>query len=164
MDQFKAIWENFWQARNSQEQKILSIGFVFVLIAFVYGVLLNPALEGRAKNEKQISALTLQAAQLRELAKEAQALAGKSGPPPAPMNVEMITSALAQRGLTAASTTTIGDQLKLQLNNVAFSGVMAVLDDLQKNARVTVFDATITSLPEAGKANATLTLRQQKVE
>jgi general secretion pathway protein M len=164
MNQLTASWDNFWQARSAQEQKILSIGFVFVIAALLYGVLLGPAISGRAKVEKQIPALTLQAAQLREMAKEAQALAGKSGPPPAPLNQEMINAALTQRAMTAASITMLGEQVKLQLSNVQFASVINLLDDMQKNARVTVFDANITSLPEAGKVNAVLTLRQQKGE
>ncbi|MBI3231192.1 MAG: type II secretion system protein M [Burkholderiales bacterium] len=164
MDKLKASWENFWQARTAQEQKVLTIGGIFVAIALIYSVLLGPALEGRVRVEKQMKVLTQQVAQLRELAKEAQALAGRNGPPPAPMNQEMINTALSQRGMKADSVTVVGDQVKLQLSNVQFSGVLGMLDDMQKNARVTVFDANITSLPEAGKINAALTLRQQKSE
>jgi len=164
MDKLKANWEIFWQARSEQEQKILTIGGIFVALAFIYSVLINPALEGRVKVEKQMKVLTQQVAQLRELAKEAQALAGKSGPPPAPMNQEMLNAALSQHSKKADSMTVVGDQLKVQLSNAPFSQVLALLDELQKNARITVFESNITSLPEAGKVNASLTLRQQRTE
>lgn len=164
MDQLKQKWAEFWQVRTSQEQTMLSVCAVVVVAALVYLIGIDPALTGRAKLEKELPVLRMQAAQFQALAAEAQALAGRAGQPTEAMTREGVEKALVARGMTPKTIGMIGDQVKVQLDGVAFSTLVAWLDEVQKVQHITVFDANIVSQASVGVVNATLSLRQQKNE
>lgn len=161
LDNLQSSWNSFWQERSEQEQKILSLGAGVAGLALIYLLLLDPAISGRAQLQKELPKLQEQAALMASLLGEAQALAGRVAAPIAPMNKEMIEASLGQRGLKAQTIGMVGDQMKLQLNDVAFSNLMTWLDEMQKNSHISTLDANIVSQPVAGMVNATLTLRQQ---
>ena len=164
MQALQLKWAEFWQARTSQEQTMLSVCTAFVLAALVFMIAIDPALKGRARLQKELPNLRMQAAQFEALAKEAQALSGRAAPPSEAMTKEGVEKSLASRNMAPKSIGMVGDQLKVQLDGVAFSSLVSWLDEMQKTAHISVFDADIVSQPSVGVVNATLSLRQQRNE
>ncbi|MEO6921691.1 MAG: type II secretion system protein GspM [Collimonas sp.] len=159
----------YWAQRNQRERRLLSAAGVLILLAVIYLLLLDPALSGRSRLQKDLPALRQQAAELQSLTTKAVSLSGQMAERPAsPLNKEAVESALKSKGLSAQSVTPNGDMAKVQLSSVAFAGLLDWLDDVQKNSQWQVVDANVTALggatPQPGIVNATVTLWQQKHE
>ena len=167
MNKFEQGWQDlrargtvFWQARTEQERRFLGAGAAVVALGLFYGLLISPAVEGRAKLRKALPELRQQAAELQALALEASALRGQNTIAPPPMTRDSLNSGLAARGLTPKSLTMTGEYAKLQFSGVPFAGVMAWLDAIRNEGRITVQEASFTPQGAAGMVDATLTLRQ----
>ena len=160
IDQWRGRAAAFWQARNEQERRTLSIGGAVLGAALFYAVLISPAMDGRSKLQKELPQLRQQAAELQAMALEASALKGQAAVLPPPMSRDTINSSLTAHGLTAQSVSVTGEFARLQLNGVAFSGLVAWLDAQRHEARITVQEATLTGQSTPGMVDATLTLRQ----
>ena len=65
-------FDAFWSARNARERKLLGIGSLVVIGGLFYGLLLDPAVSGRAQMQKQLPALREQAAERHWRAKLAR--------------------------------------------------------------------------------------------
>ncbi len=150
----------YWMARTGQERRFLAAGAVVVALALVYLVLLEPALEGRARLRNALPELRQQAAQLQVLASEASTLANTPAPAVTPVTRESLAASLSARGINPASLTMTGDYARLQLNGVSFANLMAWLDAQRRENRVTVQEASFTALAQDGQVDASLTLRQ----
>lgn len=151
----------FWQEREARERKILALAAVFLVLAFVYAVLVNPALSGRANLAKSLPQLRQQAAELQSLSAAATQLAQQAPPPVVPVTREGIEAALARNNLKAQNITLTGDMLKLQLTNASFAALMNWLDEQQRSSRLAVTEAVIDVQPTIDIVNATVTLRRQ---
>lgn len=154
----------FWNERNKREQNMLLAGGVVVVLGLAYALLLDPALSGRADLEKKLPALRQQAAEVQALAKEAAAFSGKTAPPPPAITREGVETALARNGLKAQNVSVTGEMVKVQMNEVPFSGTVEWLGEMQRTARVTVVDAIVEAKEQPDTVNATITLRQQRGE
>jgi general secretion pathway protein M len=150
----------FWQARTEQERRMLAIGAVVVGVALFYGLLIAPAMDGRTKLRAELPELRQQAAELQALAMEASALRGQNNIAPTPMTRDSLNAGLAARGLAPQSLTITGEYAKLQFKAVSFPGLMAWLDGIRTESRISVYEANISAQEPAGMVNATLTLRQ----
>lgn len=158
--QYRERANALWLARTDQERRFLAVGGAVVLLALLYLVLIDPAVEGRAQLRRQLPQLRQQAAELQSMAQEANTLARAPATQVAPITREGVTSSLSGRGLTPQSLSMTGEFIKLQLNNVSFAGLATWLDEQRRANRVLVQDATVTALPTAGQVDASLTLRQ----
>lgn len=163
LDGVRQSWDGFIGARSAQERKMLGLGGAAVVLALLYGVGLEPALEGRAKVAKALPELRQQQAQMQALAQEAQAYAARPPSNGAPMGKETLETSMSQRSLTG-QVQMLGEQARVQLNSVPFSAVVNWLDELQKTGRISVVEASVASMPTPGVVSATLTLRQSKAE
>lgn len=150
----------FWQARSEQERRFLSVGGAVLALALAYSVLVAPALEGRARLRRDLPLQRQETAELQALALEAAELKGRSKVAPPAMTRDSLNASLAARSLTAQSLSVTGEYVKLQLNGVPFAGVVAWLDGLRRDGRITVQEALFSAKGEAGMVDATLTLRQ----
>lgn len=150
----------FWIERNARERKQIGLALVVTACALIYMLFVAPALSGRAKLEKSLPELRLQAAELQNLSKQATALSAVTATPVGTVTKEIIESALASKGLKSQSVVAAGDVIKVQLSEASFTGMLDWLDEMQKNLRVTVVDANITAQAQPDIVNATLTLRQ----
>jgi general secretion pathway protein M len=149
-----------WLARTEQERRFLTIGGAVVLLAFLYLVLVEPAVEGRAQLRRSLPQLRQQAAELQAMAQEAGNLARAPSTQVAPLSRDIVNTSLGGRGLTPQSLSMTGEYIKLQLNNVSFANLVTWLDEQRRANRVLVQDAVVTALPVAGQVDASLTLRQ----
>lgn len=157
-------FSEFWAARNSRERMMLTAAAAVVTLGVLYALLIGPALSGREQLNKSLPLLRQQTAQLQAMAKEASGLSAKaalSAPPL--MNKETIEAALMRKGLKAQTVALTGDVATVQLPSVSFASVIDWLDEMQKTALLSVAEANIVALSQPGMVNATLTLRQQKV-
>lgn len=159
----------YWAQRNQRERRLLGAAAAVILLAIIYLLLLDPALSGRSRLQKDLPALRQQAAELQTLTAKATALSGQMAERPASsLSKEAVETALKAKGLSPQSVTLNGDMAKVQLAAVAFAGLLDWLDDAQKNSQWQVVDASITALggatPQPGIVNATVTLLQQKHE
>ena len=156
----RARAEAFWQARTEQERRLLTIGGVVVGLALFYSLLIAPAQDGRAKLSKELPELRQQAAEMQAMAREAAALQGQGNIAPPPMSKDSLNAGLASRGLNPQSVTITGEYAKLQFNGAQFAGLVAWLDAIRNESRITVVDASFNAQDTPGLVNATLTLRQ----
>ena len=164
LDQSRQSFSEFWSARDVRERAMLAVAALVVIFGFAYLILIDPALSGRDRLNKNLPVLRQQAAQLQALAKEAAALSGKSATPSIPMSKENIEAALVRNGLKPQSVMLTGDFAKVQLAAVSYTATLNWLDDMQKNALLSVVDANVVALSQADAVNATFTLRQQRNE
>ena len=164
MSQLKLLQDRagaFWALRTEQERKLLAIGGAVLALGLVYGVLLDPALSGRARLKKELPELNQQVAELQALAGEAAQLAAQAPPQAAPLNKDAVAAALQARGLTPHSLTVTGDYVKVEFKGVAFAALLTWLDAARREQRVAVQDAAISAQGAAGQVDAALTLRQE---
>jgi general secretion pathway protein M len=160
IQELRARADAFWLARTEQERKLLRIGGIVVGLGLFYGLLVGPALDGRAQLRKELPLLHQQAAEMQVMAREAQALKGQNDIAPTPMSRETLNASLAARSLNPQSLNITGDYAKLQFNGVQYAGVVAWLDAIRTESRINVIDASFTAQDAPGVVNGVLTLRQ----
>lgn len=158
--QYRERANALWLARTEQERRFLSVGGAVVLLALLYLILVDPAVEGRAQLRRTLPQLRQQAAELQLMAAEANNLAHAPSTQVAPLTRETVNLSLSGRGLTPQSLSMTGEYIKMQLNNVSFANLATWLDEQRRANRVLVQDAVVTALPAAGQVDASLTLRQ----
>jgi general secretion pathway protein M len=158
--QYRERASALWLARTEQERRFLAVGGGVVLLALLYLLLVEPALEGRAQLRRSLPQLRQQAAELQAMAQVANSLANTPATQVVPLTRETVNTSLSGRGLTPQSLSMTGEYIKLQLNNVSFANLVTWLDEQRRANRVLVQDAVVTSLPAAGQVDASLTLRQ----
>jgi len=162
LNQSRQSFSEFWAARDARERAMLAVAALVVIIGLAYALLIDPALTGRNRLNKNLPELRQQAAQLQALAKEAAIYSGKPAAPLLAMSKENVEKALAQNGLKAQSVVLSGDYAKVQLSSVSFAGTLNWLDNMQSTALLSVVDANIVALAQPDLVNATITLRQQR--
>lgn len=155
----------FWNARTERERKQMALALAVAVLGLLYMLLIEPAYLGREQLKKSLPVLRQQATEIQALSTQAAALARETPPPPPEMTRESIEAALSRAGLKPQNVAIAGtDQAKVQLSSVSFASMVTWLDEMQKTARVTVSEASITAQDQADTVDATLTLRQQKSE
>jgi general secretion pathway protein M len=167
MNQLNKLRESataFWQERDVRERKILAFGALFLLLALVYLLFLNPALSGRTQLDKALPVMRQQAAELQGLAGQAAQLAQAGAPAVAPVTKESINAALARYTLKPQNVLMTGELTKVQFAEASFAQIVGWLDEMQRASRLSVVEATVEALPTLDRVNATLTLRQQNNE
>jgi general secretion pathway protein M len=155
----------FWNARNRRERTWLSAAGVVIALAVFYGVLIEPAMSGRATLTTTLPLLRQQMAQMQAMSSEAASLSAGDALAPVDTSKQGIEASLARKGLRAQSVAVTDDTIRLQLSGVAYSDVLAWLSDMQKDARLTLIDAAFSTNGEVDNVDARLTLhRLQKDE
>jgi general secretion pathway protein M len=154
----------FWAAREERERAMLTAGGFVVVLGLIYALLIDPALSGRTRLDKNLPELRQQVAQLQALAQEAAMYSATAATPVAAMTAEGIKATLEAKGLKAQNVALTGELAKVQLASASFAGTVNWLDEIQKTARLLVVDANIVVLDKPDTVNATVTLRQPRNE
>jgi len=160
LDQSRQSFSEFWAARDARERAMLTVAALVVILGLVYALLIDPALAGRDRLNKNLPTLRQQVAQMQALSKEAATFSARSAAPSIVMSKENIEAALARNGVKPQSVMLTGDYAKVQLAAVSFASTLNWLDDMQKTALGSVVDANIVALAQPDMINATFTLRQ----
>jgi general secretion pathway protein M len=158
---YRAAAATWWSARTEQEQRMLSIGGAVVALGLVWGVLVDPALSGRARLQKELPQLNQQVAELQALAGEASQLAAQPAVQPQPLNKDAVAARLQASGLATQNLAVTGDYIKVEFKGVPFAGLVTWLDAMRREQRVTVQEGSVTQQGPAGQVDANLTLRQE---
>jgi general secretion pathway protein M len=161
VNNYRAAAATWWGARTEQEQRMLSIGAIVLALGLVWGVLIDPALTGRAKLEKELPQLNQQVAELQALAGEATQLAAQPPVQPQPLSKEGVAARLQAAGLTTQNLAVTGDYIKVEFKGVPFAGLVTWLDAMRREQRVAVQEGQVTQQGPAGQVDANLTLRQE---
>jgi len=164
LNRSKQSFAEFWAARDARERAMLAAAAAAVALGLTYALLIDPALGGRDRMDKNLPQLRQQIAQLQALSQEAAAYSSIVAQPPVAPTAESIKAALEAKGLKPQSVTLSGGLAKVQLNAASFAGTLNWLDEMQKTARFLAVDANIAALDKPDTVNATLTLRQQRSE
>ncbi len=154
----------FWSARNARERTLLAIAAAVIVLGLIYLLLIDPALSGRERTQKNLPVMRQQVAELQAMSKEASGLSAKAGPPVAPLSKESLEAGLMDKGLKPQNVAVTGEIARVQLNSVQFAGVIDWLAEMQRTALLSVIEANVVAQAEPGIVNATLTLRQQRSE
>jgi general secretion pathway protein M len=162
--QFKDQLSLYWLARTEQERKYLTVGGATLVGALVYMLFIGPAVDGKAKLNKQLPQLRVEAATMQALAQEAGELASRPAPAVTPMTRESLTAGLTARGITPGSLVITGEFAKIQLTGVAFANLYSWLDAQRRENRIGVEDISVTAATPEGQVDAQLTLRQNTGE
>ena len=158
--ELKQSLSEFWAAREARERAMLTAGGFVVVLGVIYALLIDPALSGRDRLNKNLPELRQQIAQLQALAQEAAMYSATAAAPLAAMSADGIRAALEAKGLKAQNVALTGELAKVQLASASFAGTLNWLDEIQKTARLLVVDANIVVLDKPDTVNVTVTLRQ----
>lgn len=150
----------FWVARDTRERNMLAVAALVVTFGLAYAVLIDPALAGRNRLNNSLPELRRQVAQMQALSREAATLAASPAKVQFALSGNNIDAALARSSLKSQSVVLTGDYAKVQLAAVSFANMLTWLDDMQRNALLSVTDANITVLDQPDTVDATITLRQ----
>lgn len=161
MQKLQASAQAFWQERTEQERRMLSIGGVVLGLGLFYGVLIDPAVEGRAKLRKDLPALRQQAAELQALGRTAMELKARTPIQANRATNDTLNAGLAANGLKASTLTISGELVKLEVKGAPFAAIAAWLDTVRRTDAITVQDANITATPMPGMVDAVFTLHQR---
>jgi general secretion pathway protein M len=164
-DGARATLSACWNVRNQREKTWLGFAGVVVVLALFYGVLIEPALSGRSTLATTLPLLRQQMAQMQAMSSEAASLSAGDALAPAAVSKQGIEASLARKGLRAQSVAVTDDTVRLQFSKVAYSDVLAWLNDMQNDARLTLIDAAFSANIDVDSVDARLTLhRLQKDE
>ena len=133
-----------------------------LVLGLFYGVLLDPALSGRARLATELPLKRQQAAEMQALAREAIALRGQNNIAPPPMTRESLAASLAAQGLGSPTVNITGEYARIQLTNVPFAAVVTWLEAARVDSRIAVQDANFVAQDVAGMVNGNITLRQSQ--
>lgn len=163
-DKINAVRANaaaWWSVRTEQEQRMLSIGGAVVALGLVWGVLIDPALSGRAELQVRLPKDNQQLAEMQALAGEATQLAAQPVAQPQPLSKDGVAARLQAAGLSTQNLAVTGDYIKVEFKGVPFAGLVSWLDAIRREQRVTVQEGSVTQQGAAGQVDASLTLRQE---
>lgn len=158
--------KDWYLGLESRERLMVAVGGVVVLLALVWGLLINPVYSASAAAERRIETKRETLVFLRSAAAE---LAGAADLPAARPDlagqslVVIIDRSARQAGLGAALTNNqpIGeDGIRVRLESASFEAVARWLAAIDQGSGLSIESASFDRAPEAGRVNASLTLRQ----
>ena len=149
----------FWAERTPRERTILLAGGALLLAAVLWLLLIEPALDGRARWQKDLPALRADYAQMQALAQQAG-----SAPPPA-AGAARADRAAIERSLNDAGlkpqSLNVGDELvRASFNDVSFSALGEWLQRAQRESRLVVSEASVNARERIDRVDASVSLRQ----
>ncbi len=149
-----------------RERTMVAIGGAVVLVVLLWGLLINPVYSAAAAAERRVETKRDTLAFLRSAAAE---LAGATNLPAGRSDlagqslVVVIDRSARQAGLGAALTNNqpIGeDGIRVRLESASFEAVARWLAAIDQGSGLAIESASFDRAPEAGRVNASLTLRQ----
>lgn len=158
--------KDWYLGLEPRERLMVSVGGVVLLLAVIWGLLINPVYSASAAAERRIDTKRETLAFLRSAAAE---LAGATDVPAGRPDlagqslVVIIDRSARQAGLGAALTSNqpIGeDGIRVRLENASFEAVARWLAAINQESGLAIETASFDRAPESGRVNANLTLRQ----
>jgi len=150
----KAWWlaglERF-SALNSRERRLVLAAGLFVLLAMLWWIALEPALSGRARLAQQLPSLRLQASELAGLAAQGNQYRRVSKSD----GLDSLSASLTTAGFEARSAEKIDEErVRVRLNQVDYGRVLAWMAETR--TLETRLESASISLQEPGRVNVEL--------
>ena len=155
-----ATANRFWTERTSRERWILGMGSSLLLLVLCWLLLIDPALQGRARWKQALPALRADYAQMQSLAQQALAAPAPSATAPLPPDRAAMERSLAAHGLKAQSLNAGEDGVRIALTDVSFSALIDWVQQVQRDAQLVVAEADITARERIDRVDANLSLRR----
>ena len=151
----------WWQLRSRSERRVLLAVGAVVALALAWLIVWQPL---ERDSERLARRLASDRAALADARRASDEIAGLTRAPAAPIAADpraVLDSALAARNLrTAASTIERldDDRVRVTLDSIGFDALAALLDALQRDARLRAVEVVATARVEPGLVRADLTL------
>ncbi len=155
-----ATANRFWTERTSRERWILGVGSSLLLLVLCWLLLIDPALQGRARWKQALPLLRADYAQMQSLAQQALAAPAPSATAPLPPDRAAMERSLAAHGLKAQSLNAGEDGVRIALTDVSFSALIDWVQQVQRDAQLVVTEADITARERIDRVDANLSLRR----
>ena len=158
-DELKA----WYLSLEHREQRILAAGAVFVVAMVLYLLLLAPYFNSRHRLEAEIAQRQIEITWMGPAAAQLQALRGQqpSGIPSNQSLLAVVSRSAADAGfgqvMKQAQTGNDGS-VRVQMQGVAFDGLIRWLGTLRRQYGISVRDLTAQKTAAAGSVDTTLTL------
>lgn len=155
-------WQASWNRRELRERRIyVALAFV-VLLSLIFLVGVDPAMKKIKDLQSNLPVMKQQAALMTHLTEQYGQFSQSLSESIPAVTREAVESSLARRNIKTQSLTVSGEVVRFQVNAVAYANLMEWVLEMQKAARLTVDEAKVTALSDAGQVSVVLTLRQQK--
>ena len=149
----------FWNERTPRERNILIAGGLLLLLLLVWFVLVDPALDGRARWQKDLPALRADYAQMQSLAQQASNVPAATGAAK-PADRATIERSLNDAGLKPQSLN-VGDELvRARFTDVSFSALTDWLQRAQRDSRLVVSEASVNARERIDRVDASVSLKK----
>jgi type II secretory pathway component PulM len=152
-------WRQWWQLRSPAERFVWLVAASVVLVFAAWVLLWQPLTRDTERLERRLVEQRATLATARRQADEIATLARNTAAP-APRDARSdVESALARLGLKATAIERGDDQrLRVTLDAVSFDVLAALLEGLQRDARLSAVDLTAAARVEPGQVRAEMTL------
>jgi general secretion pathway protein M len=153
-----------WRERSPRERIILSIGAGMLLLAAIFLLLIEPALDGRSRLQRELPQLRAEHTQIQELAKQFGTAPAPSARP-ASVSIDRATleRSLNDAGIKPASLELSNGQLQARWNDVSFSALNRWLQYMQAEQGWSVEAASISARERIDRVDATVALRSLRL-
>ncbi len=151
----------FWNERTPRERSILVAGGALLLLLLLWFVLVEPALEGRARWQKDLPALRADYAQMQALAQQAGDVPAPAGAA-RPADLGAIERSLADAGLKPQSLNVSDELVRASFTDVSFSALTDWLQRAQRDSRLVVSEASVNARDRIDRVDASVSLRKPK--
>ncbi|MEZ5740214.1 MAG: type II secretion system protein M [Burkholderiaceae bacterium] len=151
-----------WRALAARERRLILWGSVVLLVVFVWGVLFEPAWQGRQRLRDELPALRGQVARMDALAAEVKELSSvRANAMSAAAARSELQKALDASGLASQASVDAGnDLIRVKLDGARFDGTLAWLYQVVRDTRLQVADVSIIREPDSGRVTATFALER----
>jgi general secretion pathway protein M len=148
-----------WRERSPRERIILAIGAGMLLLAAVFLLLIEPALEGRSRWQRELPQVRAEHATMQALAKQFS-VAPTTAATPASVSIDRaaLERSLNDAGIKPASLELSNGQLQARWNDVSFSALMRWLQHMQAEQGWSVQAASISARERIDRVDATVAL------
>ncbi len=149
----------FWQARTPRERGILMAGGALLLLLLIWLLLVDPALDGRTRWQKDLPALRADYAQMQALAQQIG-----TAPPTTtasrPADRASIERSLNDAGLKPQSLNVSDALVSARFNDVSFSALTDWLQRAQRESRLVVSEASVSARERVDRVDAQVSLKR----
>lgn len=149
----------YWSERTPRERAILIAGGALLSLLLLWWLLVDPALDGRARWKRALPVLRADLAQMQALAQQASA-APASAATASPLVRASIERGLADAGLKPQSLNLGDGLLQLRFTDVSFAALTDWLQRAQRDSRLVVSEASVNARERVDRVDASVSLRQ----
>lgn len=155
----------FWQQRNARERRMLAVGASVLVLALLWLLGVEPALDGRERWRKDLPQLRADAALVQSLSQRLASASSRPATAAQPLNKAALESSLTAAGLKPQSLTLQdagGVQLvRANFTDASFSALTEWLQQQQRASQLSVSELSVSARERLDRVDAQLTLRRQ---